>query len=161
MSSYNNPSQHPQRPGILRQSSAQGSNYQNQKVVNLGELGLLPRKESGRPVNRRSMYSSVFNVHSAWPLIHLFETSSVFRNRTRRFLPVANVPLADQSPLLCCRQLVAGTYPSTTHDRKVESVCSPAAPNAEPEHLKSIDTVAIRSGLPAAASRWTRARPKK
>ncbi|KAL8807870.1 MAG: hypothetical protein Q9200_004510 [Gallowayella weberi] len=47
MSSHNN--QHLQRPGILRQASGQGSNYQHQKVVNLGELGLLPRKESGRP----------------------------------------------------------------------------------------------------------------
>ncbi|KAL8676856.1 MAG: hypothetical protein Q9186_006663 [Xanthomendoza sp. 1 TL-2023] len=52
MSSHNN--QHLQRPGILRQVSGQGSNYQNQKVVNLGELGLLPRKESARPVNRRN-----------------------------------------------------------------------------------------------------------
>ncbi|KAL8668286.1 MAG: hypothetical protein Q9168_007081 [Polycauliona sp. 1 TL-2023] len=54
MSSYNNPSEHPHRPGILRQGSGQGSTYQNQKVVNLGELGLLPRKESARPVNRRN-----------------------------------------------------------------------------------------------------------
>ncbi|KAL8936362.1 MAG: hypothetical protein Q9216_004968 [Gyalolechia sp. 2 TL-2023] len=48
--SYNNPSQHPQRPGILRQ----GSSYQDQKVANLGELGLLPRKGIGRPANRRN-----------------------------------------------------------------------------------------------------------
>ncbi|KAI4160780.1 MAG: hypothetical protein LQ342_005493 [Letrouitia transgressa] len=46
-SSHNNPS----RPGILRQGS---SSYQNQKVVNLSELGLLPRKQSERPVNRRN-----------------------------------------------------------------------------------------------------------
>lgn len=48
--SYSNPSQHPQRPGILRQ----GNSYQSSQVVNLSELGLLPRKEGGRPINRRS-----------------------------------------------------------------------------------------------------------
>ncbi|KAI4108291.1 MAG: hypothetical protein L6R37_001164 [Teloschistes peruensis] len=50
MSSHNHSGQFHQRPGILRQ----GSSYQNQKVINLGELGLLPRKEAGRPVNRRN-----------------------------------------------------------------------------------------------------------
>ncbi|KAL8725620.1 MAG: hypothetical protein Q9181_006349 [Wetmoreana brouardii] len=50
MSPHIDTSHHHQRPGILRQ----GSSVQNQKVVNLGELGLLPRRETGRPVNRRN-----------------------------------------------------------------------------------------------------------
>lgn len=42
---------HLQRPGNF---SRQGSNTQIQKVVNLSELGLLPRKAAERPVNRRN-----------------------------------------------------------------------------------------------------------
>ncbi|KAL9026310.1 MAG: hypothetical protein Q9196_005006 [Gyalolechia fulgens] len=92
--SYSNPSQHPQRPGIRRQGS---SIYHDQKVANLGELGLLPRKGTGRPENRRS------------------------------------------------------TNPAAPNHRKVEPTGA-TTPNPEPKHLKSLDSIALRSPLPTATS---------
>ncbi|KAL8828758.1 MAG: hypothetical protein Q9170_006459 [Blastenia crenularia] len=100
MSSYNTSTQNHQRPGILRQ----GSSYQNnQKVVNLGDLGLLPRKEAGRPANRRSTFSSLTPNHQLPPkheqLPFIYpKLLSFLRNALEHVFIVMKVPCANKLP---------------------------------------------------------------
>jgi len=95
---------HPHRPAISsRQTSRQGSNVQAQKVVNLSDLGLLPRKAAERPLNRRR--TSLTTVVSLRSISSFPET---FSRRRYLFLCLLTMCLVPRF-----RQLVASTYPSS------------------------------------------------
>jgi len=94
---------HPHRPAISsRQASRQGSNLQTQKVVNLSDLGLLPRKAAERPLNRRrTSLTPVAAIYSLSSWRHFPENTVI----CFLLLTICLVPRV--------RQLVASNYPSS------------------------------------------------
>lgn len=144
-----------QRPGSLRQ----GSSYKNQtqKVVNLTDLGLLPRKTADRPSikrskspNQSSLLSIIIINAQMYPRQHHVPSNPEQRYCCiHRELAATKLNIAQPS-----RQLLPSSIPPCLYHHQINTISCET--HIQPSDLQLLHPLAFRTRTPTRISRARR-----